>query len=208
MQCPIECVTQWRTKEHEDHEACYMLDEIFKDARSRMSKSVEATRHDMARIRTGRATPSLLDHITVDYYGTQTPIAQVATVGVADARTLSVNPWEKHMVPVVEKAIMESDLGLNPITAGEMIRIPLPALTEERRKEMTKIVRAEGESGKVAIRNIRRDALSHVKDLEKEKEISQDEEKRASEQIQQITDKYVKEIDTVVSEKEAEVMEI
>jgi len=185
-----------------------MLDEIFKDARSRMSKSVEATRHDMARIRTGRATPSLLDHITVDYYGTQTPIAQVATVGVADARTLSVNPWEKHMVPVVEKAIMESDLGLNPITAGEMIRIPLPALTEERRKEMTKIVRAEGESGKVAIRNIRRDALSHVKDLEKEKEISQDEEKRASEQIQQITDKYVKEIDTVVSEKEAEVMEI
>jgi ribosome recycling factor len=185
-----------------------MLDEIYSDARDRMGKSVESTQHDLARIRTGRATPSLLDHLSVDYYGTATPIAQVATISVADARTLSVNPWEKRMVPLIEKAIMESNLGLNPNTAGEIIRIPLPALTEERRKEMTKLVRSEGENGKIAIRNIRRDALGTIKDLEKEKEISQDDEKRAGERIQQITDQFVKEIDEVVTEKEREVMEI
>lgn len=173
-----------------------------------MKKTVEATRTDMARIRTGRATPALLDHIQVEYYGSKVPIAQVATVGVADARTLTLNPWEKNMVPVVEKAILESDLGLNPVTAGEIIRIPLPPLTEERRREMTKIVRHEGENGKIAIRNIRRDAISHIKELQKEKEISQDDEKRAVAQIQELTDSFNKQIDEVVAEKEHEVMEI
>ena len=185
-----------------------MLDEIYEDAESRMGKTIESTRLDLARIRTGRATPSLLDHVMVDYYGTPSPISQVATVSVSDARTLAVSPWEKKMVPLIEKAIMESNLGLNPMTAGEIIRIPLPALTEERRKEMTKIVRSEGENGKIAIRNIRRDALSDIRELTKEKEISQDDEKRASEQIQHLTDRFVKKIDDVVAEKEAEVMEI
>jgi ribosome recycling factor len=185
-----------------------MLDEIYEDAELRMGKTIESTRLDLARIRTGRATPSLLDHVNVNYYGTPSPISQVATVSVSDARTLSVSPWEKNMVPLIEKAIMESNLGLNPITAGEIIRIPLPALTEDRRKEMTKIVRSEGENGKIAIRNIRRDALSDIKELTKEKEISQDDEKRGSEKIQQLTDRFVKKIDEVVTEKENEVMEI
>lgn len=185
-----------------------MLDDIFKDARVRMAKSVETVRGDLARIRTGRATPSLLNHVHVEYYGTATPIAQVATISVADARTLTVNPWEKHMTPLVEKAIMESDLGLNPITAGDVIRIPLPALTEERRREMTRLVRAEGENGKIAIRNVRRDALSHVKELTKEKDISRDDEERAAQRVQELTDKHVGEIDKLVSEKEKEVMEI
>jgi ribosome recycling factor len=185
-----------------------MIDDIFKDARSRMKKTVETVRHEMARLRTGRASTALLEHISVDYYGSQTPLDQVATVSVADARTISVNPWEKRMVPVIEKAILESDLGLNPVTAGEVIRIPLPALTEERRKEITKVVRSEGENGKVAIRNIRRDALHHVKELLKEKEITQDDDKHAHDQIQQLTDKFVAEIDVIVEEKEQEVMEI
>ena len=185
-----------------------MLDEIYEDAELRMGKTIESTRLDLARIRTGRATPSLLDHVNVNYYGTPSPISQVATVSVSDARTLSVSPWEKNMVPLIEKAIMESNLGLNPITAGEIIRIPLPALTEDRRKEMTKIVRSEGENGKIAIRNIRRDALSDIKELTKEKEISQDDEKRGSEKIQQLTDRFVKKIDEVVTEKENELMEI
>ncbi|MFT5111667.1 MAG: ribosome recycling factor [Parasphingorhabdus sp.] len=185
-----------------------MIDDIYQDARQRMQKTVEATKTDMARIRTGRASPALLDHVQVDYYGSKVPISQVATVGVADARTLTLNPWEKHMVPALEKAIMESDLGLNPVTAGEVIRIPLPSLTEERRREMTKIVRNEGENGKIAIRNIRRDAIAHVKELTKEKEISQDDEKRALSQIQDITDSFNKSMDEVVGEKEREVMEI
>lgn len=185
-----------------------MLDEIHKDARARMRKTVESVRHDLARLRTGRASTALLDQITVDYYGTRTPLDQVATVGVADARTISVNPWEKRMVPIIEKAIMESDLGLNPVTAGEVIRIPLPALTEDRRREITKVVRAEGENGKVAVRNIRRDALQHVKELLKEKEISQDDEKRSQDQIQELTDSFVAQIDEIVAEKEREVMEV
>lgn len=185
-----------------------MIDDIYKDARSRMKKTVETVRHELARLRTGRASTALLEHISVDYYGTATPLDQVATVSVADARTITVNPWEKRMVPVIEKAILESDLGLNPVTAGEVIRIPLPALTEERRREITKVVRAEGENGKVAIRNIRRDALHHIKELLKEKEISQDDDKRAGDRIQELTDKFVAEIDVVVSEKEQEVMEI
>lgn len=185
-----------------------MIDDIFKDARSRMKKTVESVRHELSRLRTGRASTVLLDHITVDYYGTSSPLDQVATVSVADARTLTVNPWEKRMVPIIEKAILESDLGLNPVTAGEVIRIPLPALTEERRRELTKVVRAEGENGKVAVRNIRRDALHHVKELVKEKEATQDDEKRAHDQIQELTDKFVSQIDEIVAEKEREVMEI
>ncbi len=185
-----------------------MIEDIYKDARSRMKKTVESVRHELARLRTGRASTALLEHISVDYYGTHTPLDQVATISVADARTLSINPWEKRMVPVIEKAILESDLGLNPVTAGEVIRIPLPPLTEERRREITKVVRSEGENGKVAIRNIRRDALHHVKELVKEKEISQDDEKRAADRIQELTDQFVAEVDEVVTEKEHEVMEI
>ncbi|SRR5690606_33668222 len=185
-----------------------MIEDIYKDAQSRMKKTVETVRHELARLRTGRASTALLEHIRVDYYGTPSPLDQVATVSVADARTIAVNPWEKRMVPVIEKAILESDLGLNPVTAGEVIRIPLPALTEERRREITKVVRSEGENGKVAVRNIRRDALHHVKELVKEKEITEDDEKRAGERIQELTDKFVAEIDAVVAEKEREVMEV
>ena len=185
-----------------------MIDDIQQDAESRMKKTVESTRDDMARIRTGRATTALLDHLTVDYYGTATPISQVATVSVSDARTLTVQPWEKNMLSVVEKSILESDLGLNPVTAGETMRIPLPPMTEERRIELGKIVKNEGENGKIAIRNIRRDAIQTVRDLLKEKEITQDEEKGAESSLQTLTDKYVGIIDDVVSEKEKEVMEV
>jgi len=181
--------------------------EIIKDAETRMTKSVAAIRDEMARIRTGRASTALLDHLRVEYYGNPTPLNQVATVGVADARTLSVTPWEKAMVPLIEKSIMESDLGLNPVTAGDVIRIPLPALTEERRVEMTKLVRAEGEGGKVAVRNIRRDANNHLRELLKNKEIAEDEEKKALEQSQKLTDRYTEQIDKIVAEKEQEIMD-
>jgi ribosome recycling factor len=185
-----------------------MIDEIEKDAESRMRKTIESTRDEMARIRTGRATTALLDHLTVDYYGSSTPVNQVATVAVADARTLTVQPWEKNMLAVIEKAILESDLGLNPVTAGETMRIPLPPMTEERRVELVKIVRNEGENGKIAIRNIRRDAIQTVRELLKEKEISQDEEKGAESALQVLTDRHVARIDEVVGEKEKEVMEV
>lgn len=185
-----------------------MIDDIRKDAETRMKKSVESMKGDLAKIRTGRASPALLDHIRVDYYGSEVPLSQAATIGVADARTLSVTPWEKGMIPVVEKAIMESDLGLNPVTAGDVIRIPLPALTEERRREMTKLVRQEGENGKIAVRNIRRDAIHHIRELLKEKEITEDDEKRASDEIQGLTDRFSARIDEVIEEKEAEVMEV
>ncbi len=185
-----------------------MIDDIQKDAKTRMSKTIESVRTEMAKLRTGRASPVLLDHLRVDYYGAETPINQVATVSVADARTLSVTPWEKKMIPVLEKAIMEAELGLNPVTSGDTIRIPLPALTEERRKEMTKLVKAEGENGKVAIRNIRRDANHHLHDLLKEKEITEDEEKRAQDEIQKLTDSFIHKVDEMVSEKEAEIMEV
>ena len=185
-----------------------MIEEIKKDAEDRMKKTVESTRDDMARIRTGRATTALLDHLSVDYYGTSSPISQVATVSVADARTLNIQPWEKHMLSVIERAILESDLGLNPVTAGETMRIPLPPMTEERRIEMGKVVKNEGENGKIAIRNIRRDAISTVRELLKEKEISEDEEKKSEADMQVLTDKYVAIIDEVVAEKEREVMEV
>ena len=152
-----------------------MIDDILKDAEQRMQKSIESTKLVLAKVRTGRASPSLIQHLTVDYYGTQTPISQVANITVQDARTLGIQPWEKPMVPLIEKAILESDLGLNPVTAGEIIRIPLPPLTEERRKEMAKLVGAEGENGKVAIRNVRRDANNHVKELLKENLLTEEE---------------------------------
>ena len=185
-----------------------MLEEIKKDAEERMNKTVGSTRDDMARIRTGRATTALLDHLTVEYYGTSTPISQVATVSVADARTLNVQPWEKQMLSVIERAILESDLGLNPATAGETMRIPLPPMTEERRVELGKVVKHEGENGKIAIRNIRRDAIHTVRELLKEREITEDEEKRSETELQALTDKYVGIIDDVVTEKEKEVMEV
>ena len=185
-----------------------MIEEIFKDANSRMKKSIEVIKQDLAKIRTGRATPALLDHIIVDYYGSSVPVAQAATVGVADSRTLSIQPWEKNMIPIIEKAILESQLGLNPVTAGEVIRIPLPPLTEDRRVEMTKLVRQEGESGKIAIRNIRRDAIHQNRGLLKEKEISEDEEKDAEQDLQQLTDQHIKVIDDVVAAKEVEVLEV
>ncbi len=185
-----------------------MIDEIQKDAEDRMKKSVESTRDAMSRIRTGRATPALLEHLNVDYYGTATPIPQVATVAVSDARTLTVQPWEKNMLSVIERAILESDLGLNPITAGETMRIPLPPMTEERRITMVKVVKSEGEDGKIAIRNIRRDAIQTVRELLKEKEITEDEEKQSEGELQKITDKYVAMVDQVVADKEKEVMEV
>ena len=185
-----------------------MIDEIQKDAAARMAKSVESTRDAMSRIRTGRASPALLEHLTVDYYGTATPIPQVATVAVSDARTLTVQPWEKNMLAPIERAILESDLGLNPVTAGETMRIPLPPMTEERRVSMVKVVKSEGEDGKIAIRNIRRDAIQSVRELLKEKEITQDEEKQSEAELQKITDKYVAMVDEVVSDKEKEVMEV
>ncbi|MDH3587524.1 MAG: ribosome recycling factor, partial [Gammaproteobacteria bacterium] len=172
-----------------------MLEEIKKDAATRMAKSVASLRQDLTKIRTGRAHTSLLDHITVEYYGSDVPLNQVSNVGVEDSRTLTVTPWEKDMVPKIEKAIMGSDLGLNPATAGTVIRVPLPPLTEERRKDMIRVVRHEAEGGRIAVRNIRRDAIHDVKELLKEKMIGEDDERRAEEEIQTITDKYVAEID-------------
>ncbi len=185
-----------------------MLDEIKKDASSRMSKSVASLQHELTKIRTGRAHTSLLDHITVEYYGSQVPLNQVSNVGIEDSRTLVVTPWEKDMVQPIEKAIMSSDLGLNPATAGTVIRVPLPALTEERRKEMIRVVRSAAENGRIAIRNIRRDALHDVKELLKEKMIGEDDERRAEGEIQVITDKHVANVDKVLADKESELMEI
>ncbi len=185
-----------------------MSKEIRNDAEKRMKKSADALIHELAKIRTGRANTALLDHLRVDYYGNPTPINQVASVSVSDARSLAVTPWEKSMIPVIEKAILESELGLNPVTSGDTMRIPIPALTEERRREMGKLVRAEGEHGKVAIRNIRRDANNHLHDMLKKKELAEDEEKRALDEIQRLTDHYVEEIEKIVAEKEKEIMEV
>ncbi len=185
-----------------------MLDEIKKDTGERMAKSVASLQQELTKIRTGRAHTSLLDHITVEYYGSQVPLNQVSNVGVEDSRTLTVTPWEKDMVQPIEKAIMASDLGLNPSSAGTVIRVPLPALTEERRKDMIRVVRQEAEGGRIAVRNIRRDAMHDIKEMLKEKLIGEDEERRAEGEIQAITDKYVGEIDQVLAGKEAELMEI
>ncbi len=185
-----------------------MLEDIKKDAGTRMRKSLDALRSELAKIRTGRAHPSLLEHVHVDYYGSEVPINQAANVVVEDARTLAVTPFDKSMTQTIEKAIMTSDLGLNPTTAGTVIRIPLPPLTEERRRDLGKVVHGEGENAKIAIRNIRRDANQSLKELLKEKEISEDDERRAEGEIQQITDKHVGQVDEIVAEKEKELMEI
>ncbi|MDT8388296.1 MAG: ribosome recycling factor [Thiogranum sp.] len=185
-----------------------MIEDIKADARDRMGKSVEALKQDLSKIRTGRAHPSLLDHIKVDYYGSEVPLAQAANVSVEDSRTLMIVPWEKPMVQAIEKAIMKSDLGLNPNTAGTAIRIPMPQLTEERRKDMVRIVRAEGEGARVAVRNIRRDANNDFKELLKARDISEDDARRAEDAIQKLTDEFIEKIDKVLAVKEAELMEI
>jgi ribosome recycling factor len=185
-----------------------MIDDIKEDAAGRMAKSVESLSEHLAKVRTGRAHPSLLDHLTVSYYGAEVPLTQVANVGVEDARTITVQPYEQQMVSTVEKAIMESDLGLNPNSAGTVIRVPMPALTEERRRDMTKIVRHEAEQARVAVRNIRRDANNDLKALVKDKLISEDDERRGQEIIQKLTDQHVKEIDELLEKKEADLMSI
>jgi ribosome recycling factor len=185
-----------------------MLNDIKKDATTRMNKSVEAFRQDLTKLRTGRATTALVDHLKVNYYGSDMPLTQVASVAVADARSLTITPWEKGMVAAVEKAILASDLGLTPNTAGTVIRINLPPLTEERRKELTKHVHAEGENAKVAIRNVRRDAIQHVKELLKDKKVTEDEARRSEDEIQKLTDKHVKDVDDVVKAKEQELMAV
>jgi len=184
-----------------------MVKEIMNDASERMDKSIEALRREFKKLRTGRAHTSLLDHITVEYYGSDVPLSQVANIAVEDSRTLTVTPWEKPMVQVVEKAIMTSDLDLTPATSGAVIRVPLPQLTEERRKDMIRIVKAEAEQARVGVRNIRRDALHHLKDLLKGKEISEDDERRAHDDVQSLTDQHVAKIEEVLAEKEKELME-
>ncbi len=184
------------------------LSEVRNSADTRMAKSVEALRTGLAKIRTGRAHAGILDHINVEYYGSPVPVNQVANVTVVDARTLNVQVWEKNLAATVEKAIRESDLGLNPISMGESIRVPMPALTEERRRDLTKVVRAEGEDAKVAVRNLRREANDTLKKLVKDKEISEDDERRMQDDVQKLTDRYVSEIDKIVTQKEAEIMTV
>ena len=180
----------------------------LKDAEARMNKSVAATRDEFSRLRTGRASPVLVERLMVNYYDNPTPLPQVAGIAVADARTLTIQPWEKHMVPVIEKAILESDLGLTPMSAGDVIRLRFPLMTEERRGELGKLVRQGGEQGRVAVRNIRRDALQHLREAHKSKTLSEDELKQAEGDLQTLTDKYIKQIDESVAQKEREVMEV
>lgn len=182
--------------------------DIKKSVEQKMQRSIEAFKNDLAKIRTGRAHTGLLDHVQVDYYGSMVPISQVANLTLVDARTIGVQPWEKAMVAKVEKAIREADLGLNPATSGDLIRVPMPPLTEERRRELTKVVKSEGETAKVAVRNLRRDANEQLKKLVKDKEISEDDERRASDDVQKLTDKHVAEIDKLVQAKDAEIMTV
>ena len=183
-----------------------MLNEIKQDAQLRMTKSVDALRHELQRLRTGRASTALVEHLKVNYYGSDVPISQVANIAVADARSLTITPWEKTMVQAVEKSIIAANLGLNPTTAGTVIRINLPPLTEERRKELSKHVSHEGETAKVAVRNVRRDAMHQIKELLKDKKITEDEERKAEDEMQKLTDKFVKDVDTVVKNKEEELI--
>ena len=184
------------------------LSAVKSSTEQKMQKSIESFKNDLSKVRTGRAHVGLLDHIQVDYYGTGMPINQVASVTLIDARTIGVQPWEKKMVPVVDKAIRESDLGLNPSTMGDMIRVPMPALTEQRRKELVKVVKGEGEDARIVVRNLRREANEQLKKLLKEKAVSEDEERRAQDEIQKLTDRYVGEIDKLLTAKEAEVMAV
>ncbi len=185
-----------------------MLDDLKKDATLRMQKCVSAFRDQLKKLRTGRAHTSLIEHIKVDYYGTETPLNQVANIAAEDARTLTISPWERTMVQPIEKAIMKSDLGLNPNTAGQIIRISMPAMTEERRRDITKVVRAEAESARVAVRGVRREVLSELKEMLKEKLIAQDDDRRAQEDVQKLTDKHVADIDQAMAEKEKEIMHV
>lgn len=184
------------------------LSEVKKSAEERMAKSIDALKTNLAKIRTGRAHGGILDHVLVEYYGSPVPVGQVANVNVVDARTLSVQPYEKNMVGPVEKAIRDSDLGLNPVSMGDNIRVPMPALTEERRRDLTKVVRHEAENARVAVRNVRRDVMNDLKDLLKEKLVSQDDDRRAQDEVQKLTDKHVAEIDQVLAEKEKELMQV
>ncbi|GAB6068568.1 ribosome recycling factor [Methylothermus subterraneus] len=185
-----------------------MIDSIYQATQAKMEKTLQAVKQELAKIRTGRAHPSLLDHIKVPYYGSEVPMSQVANIAVEDARTLTITPWERAMVPVIEKAIRESDLGINPQTAGNVIRVPLPALTEERRRDLIKVVRHEAEQGRVAIRNVRREANAELKDALKAKQISEDEERKAEERIQQLTDQYIKKIDQLLADKEQDLLSL
>jgi ribosome recycling factor len=185
-----------------------MIADVKKSAEQKMQKSVEALKADLGKVRTGRAHTGLLDHIKVDYYGTMMPINQVANVTLSDAHTITVQPWEKKMIHPVEKAIRDSDLGLNPATSGDVIRVPMPALTEERRKELIKVVHREAENARVAVRNIRRDAISHLKDLLKAKSVAEDDERRAQDDVQKLTDRYIAEVDKLLHAKEADLMAV
>ncbi len=184
------------------------VSEVKQNADQKMQKSIESLKNDLSKVRTGRAHPSLLDQVHVDYYGSPTPLSQVANLTLIDARTIGVQPWEKNMIAPVEKAIRESDLGLNPASMGDLIRVPMPALTEERRKELVKVVKHEGENAKIAVRNIRRDANEHLKKMLKDKDISEDDERRAQDDVQKMTDKFVAEIDKLVTQKEADIMTV
>ena len=185
-----------------------MIADVKKTAEQKMKKTLETLKADLGKIRTGRAHTGILDHIVVDYYGTPTPIAQVANVTLIDARTIGVSPWDKKMGGAIEKAIRDSDLGLNPAAMGETVRVPMPALTEERRKELIKVVRHEGETARVAVRNVRRDANNHLKDLLKQKKAAEDEERRAQDEVQKLTDRHIAEIDKLLQQKEADLMAI
>jgi ribosome recycling factor len=185
-----------------------MIADVKKSADQKMQKTLEALKIDLGKVRTGRAHTGLLDHIMVDYYGTPTALKQVANLTLPDARTIAVTPYEKRMAPVIEKAIRDSDLGLNPSTTGEMVRVPMPALTEERRKELIKVVKHEAEGAKVAVRNVRRDANTHLKELVKDKKVSEDDERRAQDEVQKLTDRYIAEIDKVLHAKEADLMAV
>ena len=185
-----------------------MIAELKKTTEQKMLKSLDALKHDLAKIRTGRAHTGILDHVQVEYYGSPVPIAQVANVTLVDARTIGVQPWEKNMIQKVEKAIREADLGLNPATQGDLIRVPMPMLTEERRKELIKVVKHEGEAAKVAIRNLRRDANTHLKDALKKHEVPEDDERRAQDDIQKLTDRYIAEVDRMLAEKEKDLMAV
>ena len=184
------------------------VSELKQNADQKMQKSIESLKNDLSKVRTGRAHPSLLDQVHVDYYGSPTPLSQVANLTLIDARTIGVQPWEKNMIAPVEKAIRESYLGLNPASMGDLIRVPMPALTEERRKELVKVVKHEGENAKIAVRNIRRDANEHLKKMLKDKDISEDDERRAQDDVQKMTDKFVAEVDKLVTQKEADIMTV
>ena len=185
-----------------------MIADVKKTAEQKMKKTVDTLRTDLAKIRTGRAHAGLLDHIMIDYYGTPTPLNQVANITLLDARTIGVSPWEKRLASAIEKAIRDSDLGLNPATVGEMVRVPMPALTEERRRDLIKVVRGEAENARVAVRNIRRDANAHLKELLKAKKISEDDERRGEEEIQKLTDRHVAEVDKLLHSKEADLLAV